>query len=353
MSPKRVFTLLGLALSLIAGTTQAQTLTKITIGAPNPWQPYSAALMYGKSLGFFKEEGLDPEFISVQGTAVLVPQVANKSITIGVPNPDLMLVALEKGERFPVKFFYNAYTVSPFEFVTLADSPIKSLADLKGRKLGIGALTWGNIPILKAILKDAGVDWSKDLQVQPVGIGPAAWRRLQSREIDGLSLFALQHEAMALTGTSIKRIPIPEKYRTNFSNGFMTHDDNIRQNPKMVEGVSRAIAKSYYACQANTPACVRAFWEFDPSSRPAPDKEAEFMKNNIQLNITDLATVFGAAKPDRLGDYEPANVRALISTMVEGGQLQRSNLDIDQVFTRQFVEAANRWNRGQVKAQAK
>jgi NitT/TauT family transport system substrate-binding protein len=350
---KALLAALAVTAALAAPPAAAQPLTKVTIGAPNPWQPYSAALMYGRKLGFFREEGLEPEFVSVQGTAVLVPQVANKSITIGVPNPDLMLVALEKGERFPVRFFYNAYTVSPFEFVTLADGPLKSLQDLKGKKLGIGALTWGNIPILKAILKDAGLEWGKDVQVLPVGIGPAAWRRLQTREIDALSLFVLQHESMALAGTPIKRLPVPEKYRTNFSNGFMTHDDHIAQQPRMVEGVARAIAKSYYACQVNTPACVRSFWDHDPASRPPADKEADWLRNNVHLNRADLATVFGAARADRLGDYEPAAIKALVAAMVEGGQLSRPNLEVEQVFTRQFVEGANRWNREQVRALAK
>jgi NitT/TauT family transport system substrate-binding protein len=346
--------LTSLAALVVAGTASAQSLTKLTIGGPNPWQPYTASLMYGKKLGFFKEEGLDPEFVAVQGTAILVPQVANKTITIGIPNPDLMLVALDKGERFPVKFFYNAYTKSPFEFVVPAGSPLASLSDLKGRKLGVGALTHGHLPILRAILKDAGVEWMKDVQVLPIGIGPAAWRRLQNGDVDAMSLWALQHESMALAGTPIKRLPIPAKYLQNFSNGFIAHDDTIAQNPRLVEGVARAVAKSYFACRVNTTACVKAYWDFDPASRPPVDKEADWLKTNVALNVVDLSIVFGGTRNEqRYGDYEPVAVQGLVATMADGGQLTKATLPTEQVFTRQFVEAANRWDRDAVRALAK
>lgn len=335
-------------LTCLMGASAASAAEKIKIGAPNPWQPYTSALIYGKKLGFFDEEQLDPEFVAVQGTAILVPQVANKTITFGLPNPDLLLVALDKNERFPVKLFYNAYTISPFEFVVRDDAPIKGLADLKGKKLGVGALTWGNIPILKSILKDADVEWMKDVTVMPVGLGPAAWRQLSGGQVDALSLFAHQHESIALTGTKIKRLPIPEKYKALFSNGLIAHDDVIAQNPQLVEKMARVMAKSNFACKANLDACVRAFWDYDPAAKPTADKEAEYMANNVQLTKLDMQIVFGEAKEERFGDYDPAAVKNLIDIMYQSGQLSRADLNPDLVFTRQFVEGANRWDRAEV-----
>ena len=105
---------------------------------------------------------------------------------------------------YPIQFFYNAYPKYLFEFVVLKDSPIKSLADLKGKKLGVGALTFGNIPLSRAMLQQSGVTWMKDVEVLPVGVGPAAWKRLTDKEIDVLNLFAHQHEVMEVTGIPIR-----------------------------------------------------------------------------------------------------------------------------------------------------
>src|SRR5690606_15106283 len=150
----------------------------------------------GETLGFFKEEGLKLEYVSVQGTAVLLPQVANGSVEFGIMNADLAVIAAAKKEPFPVKFFYNFYPRNIFEFTVLADSPIKTLADLKDKKLGVGALSWGNLPMSRLMLGSAGVAWMKDIQVLPVGVGPAAWQRMKSGSIDALNLPATQNEMM-------------------------------------------------------------------------------------------------------------------------------------------------------------
>ncbi|MCB8823196.1 ABC transporter substrate-binding protein [Microvirga rosea] len=335
-------------LACFFGVGAASATEKIRIGAPNPWQPYTSALIFGKKLGFFEEEQLDPEFVAVQGTAILVPQVANKTITFGLPNPDLLLVALDKNERFPVKLFYNAYTISPFEFVVREDSPINSIADLKGKKLGVGALSWGNIPILKSIMKDSGVEWMKDVAVMPVGLGPAAWRQLSSGQVEALSLFAHQHESMALAGTKIKRLPIPEKYKSLFSNGLIAHDDTIAQKPQLVEKMARVMAKSNFACRANLEGCVRAFWDYDSAAKPTAEKEAGYIASNVQLTKLDMDIVFGGAKEDRFGDYEPGAIKNLIDVMHQSGQLKRGDLNPDLFITREFVEGANRWDRTDV-----
>jgi len=89
----------------------------------------------------------------------------------------------------------------------LQDSPVKALKDLHGKKLGVGALSWGNLPMSRLMLGSAGVTWMKDVQVLPVGVGPAAWQRLKSGSVDALNLPATQNEMMAQAGTPIRRLP--------------------------------------------------------------------------------------------------------------------------------------------------
>ena len=122
--------LLAAAAMTGAATGFAQTLQKVRIGYPPAWSAVEAAIPFGDTLGYFKEEGLALEYVSVQGTAVLMPQVANGSVEFGIMSPDLAIIAAAKGETFPIKFFYNFYPRHIFEFTVLANSPIKSLAVL-------------------------------------------------------------------------------------------------------------------------------------------------------------------------------------------------------------------------------
>ena len=337
----------GVAVSL-GVLTPAVAGTSVKICGSTPWSATNAAIAYGISLGFFAEEGLDPELVAVQGGAIVLPQIANKKIEFGVVNPDLAIMALAKGEAYPIRFVYNLYTTQIFEFAVLASSPIKTLADLKGKKVGVGALSWSNLPMSKAMLKDVGLTWQENVQVLPVGVGPAAWSRLKTGSVDALNLFGHQHEAMALSGTPIRRLPLPEKFRPLFSNGIIVHEDTIKENPALVEKVGRAIAKSTYACSLNYEACAKGFWTIEPSSRPTPDKEAAWVAQYAALNKVDINFIQGAQAKGHSGEYGAAQWRDIIRIMKDAEQITTSDLPVEKLFTNQFVRAFNAWDRAAV-----
>ena len=209
-----------------------------------------------KQLGFFKEEGLDVDIVAFNGTGTLLPQMTAKRVHVGYPNPDVLIVSRQPGkDPIPLKFFYNATRESAWEFVVLNDSPIKALNDLKGKKLGVGALTFGNIPITKAMFKEIGAD----VELVPVGVGAPAFLAFREKKVDGLNLFDSQHATLEVQGTVIRRLAMPQKYKSLFSNGFVAHEDTIKENPKMLAGFGRAIAKTSVFCEVNRAA---------PRSRP-------------------------------------------------------------------------------------
>lgn len=331
----------------------AATETKVIVGYASPNTPASASRAFGLKLGFFREEGLVPQFVSVQGSAVLVPQVANKQIIMALPNPDLLVLALAKGEPYPVKFVSSVFPSQIFEFVVLENSSVKTLSDLRGRKLGVGGLTWGNLPMSRVMLADAGVKWQEDVQVLPVGLGPAAWKRLQSGDVDALNLFSMHHQQMVLAGTPIRRLPMPDKFEKVFSNGFVVHEDDIKERPQVIVGLLRAMAKSAIACRANTVACVKSYWEFDPATRPAPDKEAAWIAANVRLNEVELALILDGFASKKIGYFPPETWQALLQVMKLGGQIASVDLDVSKLYTNDFIKAANEFDVDAVIAKAK
>jgi NitT/TauT family transport system substrate-binding protein len=353
---RRLTRSLVLAGALALSGYAAQAQEKVVVGLPGaPWSVQFGYYAFGEQLGFFKEEGMVLEYISVSGSAVLLPQVAAGQVHFGYANPDLAVIALAKGEPLPVKFVANWLRSQTFEFVALTNSPVTKLADLKGRKLGVGALTFGNIPLSKAMLASSGVTWSKDVEILPVGVGPAAWRRLETGEIDALNLFVGEHARMEMAGIPIKRLPMPDQFRTIFSNGIVTSNTLVEQKPKLVAGFGRALVKSWLACKENTEACVRAYWKANASARPAPDKEAEQLKRDMaqvmfDRNQIDDFTVGGASL---YGFYPEDAWKRLVGVMAAEGQIQRADLDLSKLFTNQFAEEYNKFDRNAVIEAAK
>jgi len=343
---------LVIAAVMTATSALAQNLQKVRIGYPPAWSAVEAAIPFGDTLGYFKQEGIALEYVSVQGTAVLMPQVANGSVEFGIMSPDLAIIAAAKGEPVPMKFFYNFYPRHIFEFTVLADSPIKTLADLKGKRLGVGALSWGNLPMSRLMLQQAGVTWMKDVQVVPVGVGAASWERLKSGSVDALNLPATQNVLMEQAGTPIRRLEIPARYRSVFSNGIATSDAFIQRNPALVAGMGRAVTKSLVACLENTEACVRAYWKIDPSSRPAPGGEGQWVKTFVAVNqgtyrIGDLASFDG-----RFGRYTEGDWKNIVQTMKDGEQIPTADIDLTRLFTDRFVSDFHNFDVKAVRAEA-
>ncbi|MER1967761.1 ABC transporter substrate-binding protein [Castellaniella sp. GW247-6E4] len=343
---------LAATLFSVATALQAEPLKTVRIGYPPAWSAVEAAIPFGDTLGFFKEEGIALEYVSVQGTAILLPQVANGSVEFGIMTPDLAIIAASKGEPFPVKFFYNFYPRNIFEFTVLENSPIKSLADLKGKTIGVGALSWGNLPMSRLMLSDVGVTWMKDVKVLPVGVGPAAWERLKSSSVDALNLPATQNVMMEQAGTPIRRLELPEEFRKVFSNGIATSNELIQSNPELVAGMSRAVSKSIAACMAATENCVRSYWKIDPSSKPTADNEAQWVRTFVAVNqgtytIGELASLEG-----KHGVYTESDWKNIVQKMKDGEQIKSADFDISALYTDRFAKDSNDFDIEAVRAAA-
>lgn len=346
----------ALALPLLAAPSLARAQgTRVTLGLPSPWNVQFSFVHFGERLGFFREEGLTVEKVAVTGSAVLLPQVASGQVQFGYANPDIMIIALARGEPLPARFFMNWLRSQTFEFVVLENSPIRTLADLRGRKLGVGALAWGNLPLSRAMLASQGVTWQRDVEVLPVGLGAAAWRRLQTGEVDCLNLFVGEHERMAIAGIPFRRIPMPEPFGSLFSNGFVTPDSFAQSSPAAVAGFGRAMVKSWIAMRANPEACVRNYWEATPAARPRAGQEAQQLAADLRIVGVDRGQVenFPASAPRVWGSFPDGAWQQLVNVMHAEGQIPRADLDISRLVTDRFLPEINRIDVAAVEAAAR
>ena len=94
--------------------------------------PYAVAM----EKGFFKEEGADiTGILSSQGGGTSMRNMMTGSLAYGEINPTAVVIAIRQGADLKI-ISDNVLTVSEFIWVTKADSPIKTLQDLKGKKFG-------------------------------------------------------------------------------------------------------------------------------------------------------------------------------------------------------------------------
>lgn len=334
-------------LLIVSAPLEAQE--KIRFGTGSAISLTSAPLTMAMGMGFFKEEGLDVEVQPFRGgTGVLIPQIVNRSITIGFPTLDVLIQARQPGrDHLPLKFFYNMTRTSIYEVVVLETSLVRRLSDLKGQKVGVGALSWGNIPITKAMFKEDGLEVGKDVELIAVGQGAGAYHALTSGQIAALNLFDVPHADLESLGTKIRRLPLKEKFVNLGSNSLLAHEETIKTQSKTLAAFGRATAKGTVACDANVAACVRTFWQFYPELKPTQGSEEEKVAKSVQVLRSRLEKMlaFAPGAPPNLGEFPAQMWKEYVDVLYSTGQISTPQIPIETLYTNDLVAEFNKFDR--------
>jgi NitT/TauT family transport system substrate-binding protein len=133
--------LLG-ALAIASPGRHAHAEETFRVGTPEPRAFNFGMLNAGEQLGIFKKHGLTIERIDLGGGAKLHQAMAAGAIDAALGGgTDLQFLAKGSPEKAVAQM---ASSPSNMAIVVKADSPIKTLADLKGKKIGastVGSLT--------------------------------------------------------------------------------------------------------------------------------------------------------------------------------------------------------------------
>ena len=121
----------AVALAVAATAASAENIAVGNYGSSANGMPFAVAL----AKGFFKEEGADVTGIIVSqggGTSV---RNAMAGVAYGEANPGAIAVAIQQGADLKI-VSDNVLTIAEFAWLVKKDSPIKTIQDLKGKKIG-------------------------------------------------------------------------------------------------------------------------------------------------------------------------------------------------------------------------
>lgn len=347
--------LLSLGVSTAPATAQ-KALEKVKLGQVTSTSLTFAPVFAAQELGFFADEGIELEHLNFSGGSVLQPQIASKQVTFGFTAVETVILSRQPGkDPLPLVFFYNGARASIWETVVLDSSPIKKLADLKGKKIGIGAIANANVPMTRAMLRDIGMELTKDYSFLAIGVGAPAFRAVSNGDADAYNTFDSNIATFETTGVKLRTLEIPQRYKDLFSNGFVAHQDTLRDKPNLVIGFGRAFTMGIIVCEANPEFCVRNFWKHNPTLKPKNVSEEEALKAGLHVMQSRMKsyTYFPGATKREFGAYPDKVWRDYIDILFAGGELTTKDIDLKPIYSNKFVKDFNDFNLAELQKKAK
>jgi NitT/TauT family transport system substrate-binding protein len=332
--------------ALPISASHAQTVDKVTFGWPAANAITLAHVQFGKDLGFFKEEKIDVEVVPMKGSFPIIQQIITGNLTTGYVGVDSIVLSRQPGkEPLPMRFFYNYLRSSLWEIAVLADSPIKTLNDLKGKSIGVAGMQYGNIPVTKALLGQAGFK-PAEINLQTVGTDAPAYRALTTRQIDALNLWDTLHATLEAEGTALRRLPFPPEVYETSSHGFPVTEDTLKNKRDMLTRFGRAWAKSTIACKANPTACTYSFWRAYPAQKPSTGTEEQKLARERKILVARLEklTMFRSGEKPMYGAYSDTDWKNIINTLKEGGTITKTDIPYNQLYTNDLIPDINKFD---------
>lgn len=314
------------------GTSGGKTHLKIMVGGLSK-QIYLPNMLT-KQLGYFDEQGLDVTLIdeaSGQSSedSVLAGQVEAGS---GSYNHTIELQAKGKSMTEVVQL-----DVAPGEaevVSTKVAGSIHSVADLKGKNLGITELGSGTQTLTTALLAKAGIA-ANQVHFIPVGAGDTFIAAMKQGRIDaGMTTEpTISRLIQSGDGKMLVDMLSPEKTQAALGGNYpficiFMNTDYVNSHHDVVQKLVNAYVKTLK-------------WIHTHSAQEIADKmPADYYAGNKQLYLTALRNQMGIYSPDGKmpadGPQAVLTIEKQSNTDVKGAQI-----DLSKTFTNQFADSAS------------
>jgi NitT/TauT family transport system substrate-binding protein len=274
---------------------------------------------------FFAEEGLDVSFKPVEGTAI--QQLIAGKADYAVCCTASVLIAASRGAE--LRGISVVLHDAAARLSVLEDSPIQSLAELKGENVGVSSLSDGSVPVVTAALNDAGLEVGSDVNLVVVGEGgPAVANALKSGRIAAYSAGASDQPGLITGGNVQLRSLMPDKYANLPDTVVVTTKEALDDPAKRETAIklARALLKGGAYGAAHPDEAEAAGCKLYPDQC----QNKEFVKVAVEKGNESNAPL-----PGKPGYIDLSKVQVYADALTSAGQLAKP-VDISQIFTNEY-----------------
>jgi len=324
--------------------TYAVATADLNVGYPYATLP--------KALGYYQQEGLDVEVVPGQSSAAVAQFLLSGRADIGLAQPDPIVIQRVK-IKIPLISFYAVCRRGTNCIVINPSSPIQSVHDLKGKRIGVNDLGSGGVIYLRARLKEAGMNLN-DVQLLSVGYGTPSFEALKNKSVDAEVSFTGGVARERIAGYTVRVLPATPAEMNQYSFNLFATQSFIAKNPDLIARIGRATAKATVFLMTNPEAAVYAFWRQYPDRAPKNKNDPKALQTDLAIIKSQLVDM-GADQASvnfPWGSQQAEVFEKIEAYLVNAGQISKPIAPTD-LFTNAFAGQYNQFDHATIVNQAK
>jgi NitT/TauT family transport system substrate-binding protein len=340
----------ALAVAASSGTASAQVQTMRVGWCAKTISSAAAPFAIASKLGWFEKDGIKVDLVPLPGSTDCVKLVATKELQVSLPSVEPLAIIRPQGVK--AKFFYTAYQANIYGIAVPAESPVKSVADLKGKKIGVISMASGGVIVARALVKAAGLNPDSDVSIIVAGEAAQTAALVNSKQVDALSQFDTQYAMTDNAGAKLRLLDHPEIKKFP-SNGFVALEDYLKNNRKQAVALARGYAKGTIFAIANPEAAIRILWEVYPQTKATGKDEATALRDDlITLEARAKNWRYEQVGGTRWGDNVEKNYQDYADWLLAQGII-KAKADAKDLVTNELLDEVNNFDVNAVTAEAK
>jgi ABC-type nitrate/sulfonate/bicarbonate transport system substrate-binding protein len=227
----------AIALIAFSEPAAAQEMKKVRVAIP-AMTTSATSHFVAREIGYWREEGLDAELVLMRA-ATSVTALASRNVeatTLGGGG----LLAILRG--LPMRLVFATFNRP--HYAIFAKPEIRSLQELKGRKVGVSSIGSGPDSLLQDLLQKRLGDASKNVAILAVGTGEERILALKRGFVDAAILSPMERVIAEEAGLRELFSFLKEGNYADLPNSLIVREEMIKSDPTLVEKIVRGNLKA-------------------------------------------------------------------------------------------------------------
>lgn len=274
--------------------------------------------------GYFNMNSIELEIRTVSGAVEVAKQVAVGNADVGGALGETTMIVRPNGLAVRGVALLGQHPL--FQIVTRKAANIKTLTDLRGKKLGVIGYQDTGYYALLAVLAANGLNRS---DVQILSVGPAGTTQLMiEQSLDGVVAIIEWADAIESAGIALDYFKIDRIFPA-MAQAIVASDKIIKERPLAVAGVVKSILHGLRDCISDPASCATDFIAAVPQHE---GKEVE-IERILRRYVSD---VYQTEPSSALGRFDPARIEKVQSFYFKN-KIISAETQVEDLYTNDFV----------------